>query len=233
MPPDPSLDNALVSAMRELTTAFTRPVDVEETLTRITAAAVDLVDGVDYADVMLVDSGEFRSVAPTASLVTDLDHTQMQHNQGPCLEAAVADSVVRSSDLRREERWPAFVAAATEAGVLSALSYQLYTHHSGAGALNLLSRQPNAFDIKAETTLAMLATHAAVTLIAADKEKQFQSALASRDVIGQAKGVVMERFKIDAGRAFALMVKLSQDTNTPVRVLAHQLVDSIDGGVHD
>jgi transcriptional regulator with GAF, ATPase, and Fis domain len=229
MKPDHMLDHALASAMRELTTAFARHVDVEETLARITAAAVDLVDGVDYADIMLVDSGEFRSIAPTASLVTDLDHTQMQHRQGPCLEAAVVDSVVRSPDLRREKRWPAFAAAAVEAGVLSALSYQLYTHQSGAGALNLLSKQPDAFDVNAETALAMLATHAAITLIAADKEKQFQSALASRDVIGQAKGIVMERFKVDAGRAFALIVKLSQDTNTPVRVIAHQLVDSIDG----
>jgi AmiR/NasT family two-component response regulator len=72
----------------------------------------------------------------------------------------------------------------------------------------------------------MLATHAAITLIAADKESQFRSALASRDVIGQAKGIVMERFKIDASRAFALITKISQDSNTRLRVIAQQLVDS-------
>ncbi len=73
----------------------------------------------------------------------------------------------------------------------------------------------------------MLATHAAITLIAADRQTQFESALASRDVIGQAKGIVMERYKLDAGRAFATLVKLSQDTNTPVRVVAQRLVASI------
>ncbi len=104
------------------------------------------------------------------------------------MEATQADSVVRSPDLRREQRWPKFVAEAIELGVFSTLSFQLYTHHRGSGALNLLSKQVNAFDLKAETTLAMLA---------------------SRDVIGQAKGIIMERYKLDASRAFAMLVKLS------------------------
>ncbi len=213
--------------MRELTTPFSRPIDVEQTLTRVTAAAVDLVDGVDYADVMLREAGGFRSLAPTAPLVSDLDQVQMHHQQGPCLEAAQADSVVRSPDLRREQRWPEFVAAAIAAGVYSTLSFQLYTHHQGSGALNLLSTRAHAFDVRAETTLAMLATHAAITLIAADRDTQFRSALASRDIIGQAKGIIMERYKLDAGRAFALLTKLSQDSNTPLRLVAQRLVASL------
>ena len=228
MPPDPSLNEALASAMLTLTTPFSRPIDVEQTLTRVTAA-VHLVDGADYADVMLREDGEFRSIAPTATVVSDLDGVQMRHRQGPCLEAAQVDSVVRSPDLRREHRWPEFCAAAIELGVYSILSFQLYTHHRGcgSGALNLLSTRTNAFDVGAETTLAMMATHAAITLIAADKDTQFQSALASRDVIGQAKGIIMERYKLDAGRAFALLVKLSQDSNTPLRSVAQRLVDSL------
>jgi len=228
MPADHSLNEALESAMFELTTPFSRPIDVEQTLTRVTAA-VHLVDGADYADVMLREDGEFRSIAPTATVVSDLDGVQMRHRQGPCLEAAQVDSVVRSPDLRREHRWPEFCAAAIELGVYSILSFQLYTHHRGcgSGALNLLSTRTNAFDVGAETTLAMMATHAAITLIAADKDTQFQSALASRDVIGQAKGIIMERYKLDAGRAFALLVKLSQDSNTPLRSVAQRLVDSL------
>jgi len=95
--------------------------------------------------------------------------------------------------------------------------------------MNILSKQPNAFDIKAEATLAMLATHAAITLIAAEKETQFESALASRDLIGQAKGVIMERFKLDAGRAFAMLTNLSQDSNIPLRQIAEKLVESLNG----
>lgn len=226
MPPEDNLAASLESAMRELTTAFARPASVEDTLSRVTAMAVELVHNVDYADVMLIDGDEFRSIAPTATLVTELDRVQLRHQQGPCLEAAVADSMVRSADLRQDERWPQFCSAAVELGIHSVLSFQLYFHRRGFGALNVLSTRPNAFDMQAEVTLAMLATHAAITIIANDKETQFQSALASRDVIGQAKGIIMERYQIDASRAFSLLTKLSQESNTPLRVIAQRLVDS-------
>jgi transcriptional regulator with GAF, ATPase, and Fis domain len=224
---DDRFTNLLESKMVELTSAFSAHLDPDATLGHITTAAVDLVDGIDYADVMLIESGSYRSVAPTAQVVTELDEAQMRLQQGPCLEAATSDSIVRATDLRQDERWPGFAAAALEKGVHSVFSFQLYAHRTGTGALNLLGKQPHALDIQSEATLAMLATHAAITLIAAKKEVQFESALASRDVIGQAKGIIMERFKLDAGRAFALMTKLSQDANIPVRVLAQQIVDSL------
>ena len=224
---DGSLDEALESAMDELTTAYSEPIDVDQALTRITAAAVHLVDGADYADVMLIDKGEFRSVAPTDPLVADLDRVQMDHQRGPCLEATTDNPVVRSIDLGEDQRWPEFAASAARFGVHSVTSFQLFTHRHGSGALNILSKRSHAFDVNAEAALAILATHAAITLIAADRQTQFESALASRDVIGQAKGIVMERYKLDAGRAFATLVKLSQDTNTPVRLVAQRLVASI------
>jgi transcriptional regulator with GAF, ATPase, and Fis domain len=218
---------AIQTAMRELTDDFAGRTDIDLTLSHVTAAAVGLIDGIDYADVMLIEEGRFRSVAPTASMVIDLDHAQMRLQQGPCLEAAVADSVIRCEDLRRDRRWPAFADAALGFGVHSILSFQLYTHSNGAGALNLLGAKPQLFSVNAEAMGAMLATHAAIALIAANKERQFQSALASRDVIGQAKGIIMERFKIDAERAFNLLAKLSQESNVPVRGLAQQIVDSV------
>jgi transcriptional regulator with GAF, ATPase, and Fis domain len=224
---DDHFNNLLETTMVELTSAFSAHLDPDATLGHITTAAVDLVDGIDYADVMLIEGGSYRSVAPTAEVVTDLDHAQMRLQQGPCLEAATSDSIVRAADLRQEQRWPGFAAAALERGVHSVLSFQLYVHRTGTGALNLLGKKPHVLEPQSETTLAMLATHAAITLIAARKEVQFESALASRDVIGQAKGIVMERFKVDAGRAFALITKLSQDSNIPVRVVAQQLVDSL------
>jgi transcriptional regulator with GAF, ATPase, and Fis domain len=220
-------NNLLENTMIELTSAFSTHVDTDITLGHITTAAVDLVDGIDYADIMLIESGSYRSIAPTAQIVTDLDHAQMRLQQGPCLEAATSDSIVRAPDLRQDPRWPGFAAAALERGVHSVLSFQLYVHRTGTGALNLLGKQPHALDIQSEATLAMLATQAAITLIAARKEVQFESALASRDVIGQAKGIIMERYKLDATRAFALITKLSQDGNTPVRTIAAQIVDSL------
>jgi GAF domain-containing protein len=220
-------NNLLETTMMELTSAFSAHLDPDIALGHITTAAVDLVDGIDYADVMLIESGSYRSVAPTAQVVTALDDAQMRLQQGPCLEAATSDSIVRAPDLREDPRWPDFADAALEHGVHSVLSFQLYNHRTGTGALNLFGKRPHALDIQSEATLAILATQAAITLIAARKEVQFESALASRDVIGQAKGVIMERFKLDATRAFALITKLSQDGNIPVRRIAQQVVDSL------
>ena len=224
---DDHFNNLLENTMIELTSAFSAHLDPDITLGHITTAAVDLVDGIDYADVMLIENESYRSIAPTAALVTELDNAQMRLQQGPCLEAATSDSIVRAPDLRQDQRWPDFAAVALEQGVHSVLSFQLYVHRTGTGALNLLGKKPHALDIQSETTLAMLATQAAITLISARKEVQFESALASRDVIGQAKGIIMERFKLDAGRAFALITKLSQDGNIPVRKIAQQVVDSL------
>jgi ANTAR domain-containing protein len=90
----------------------------------------------------------------------------------------------------------------------------------------LLGRNPREFDHEVEALGAMLATQAAIALIAANKQRQFASALASRDLIGQAKGITMHRYSVDALHAFEMMVKLSQDSNTPVRVIAQQIIDS-------
>jgi transcriptional regulator with GAF, ATPase, and Fis domain len=218
-------NNLLENTMIELTSAFSAHLDPDVALGHITTAAVDLIEGIDYADVMLIESGSYRSIAPTAQVVTDLDDAQMRLQQGPCLEAAASDSIVRAPDLRHDQRWPGFAAAALDQGVHSVLSFQLYAHRNGTGALNLFGKRPHALDIQSEATLAMLATQAAITLIAARKEDQFESALGSRDVIGQAKGIIMERFRLDATRAFALITKLSQDGNIPVRRIAQQVVD--------
>jgi hypothetical protein len=194
----------------------------------VTAAAVKLMDGVDYADIMLISDGHARSVEPTAKLITELDTEQMRLQEGPCLAAAVADAVVRCPDLSQDARWPQFGAAAVAAGIHSMLSFQLYAHDNGsAGALNLFSRRRVSFDLEAEAIGAMLATHAAVALMAMNERDQFRSALASRDTIGQAKDILMERFQVDAVKAFVMLTKLSQESNIPVREIAARVVESL------
>ena len=132
--------------------------------------------------------------------------------------------MVMYNDLREAPRWPRFAEAAVAAGVHSLMSFQLYTHNARMGALNLFGIKPDVFTIESEAVGAMLATHAAIALIADDERLQFQSALASRDIIGQAKGMVMERFSVDAVRAFELLVKQSQNSNIRLAVVAEELV---------
>jgi hypothetical protein len=221
-------DDAIRTAMVELAESFTTSTDLDETLGGVTAAALNLIDEIDFADIMLIKDGQFRSVAPTDPLLVELDGRQMALNEGPCLEATTEDSVVRSPDLSRDTRWPAFADSAIAAGVHGMLSFQLYTRQGGAGALNLFSlAKLERFKPETEALGAILATHAAAALMATDQHNQMQSALASRDLIGQAKGVLMERFKVDAVKAFDMLRTLSQDTNTPLRILAARVVETM------
>jgi hypothetical protein len=228
MSSDAEHDEQLQAAIAALATNF--PLDsgdVQAALASVTAAAVDLIDGVDSADILLIREGSFDSRAATSPVVEELDAVQHRFQQGPCLQAAVADSVIRCTDLSEDPRWPLFAAAAVKLGVHSMLSFQLYTHRgAGAGALNLLGHAPHTFTLEAEALGAVLATHAAVALAAVNREQEFRSALASRDHIGQAKGILMERFTIDAVAAFDMLRKLSQTTNTPLRTIAERVINA-------
>ncbi len=211
--------------MAELTRQFAHPTDIDVTLRSVTASAVDLIDGVNCADVLLISGADlFRSVATTSQLAVDIDGIQQRFREGPCVDAAVGSALVVAHDLREEPRWPRFAAAAIASGVHSMLSFQLYTHNARMGALNLFALEPHAFTPESEAVGAMLATHAAIAFIADDVQLQFQSALASRDIIGQAKGMLMERFDVDAVRAFELLTRLSQESNTRLADVAENLV---------
>jgi transcriptional regulator with GAF, ATPase, and Fis domain len=216
---------ALRRTMEDLPRTFLRPVPIDDLLNGVTRAAVDLIDGADCADVLLVsESNDFRSLAATRQLAIDVDDIQEQFHEGPCLDAADGDALVRCDDLQDDLRWPRFAKGAVAVGVHAILSFQLYTHDHRKGALNLLGLKSSVFTVKDQAVGAMLAAHAATAIIAHDRERQFQSALASRDAIGQAKGMIMERFAVDATRAFELLKKLSQDTNTPVVDIAAGLI---------
>ncbi len=219
-------DAFLRTAMHDIAGHVNRHDDIGDTLASVTASAVEFIDGIDYADVLLISDGEFRSVKPTTPMVTELDQLQQDAGEGPCLEAVVTDSIIRCPDLSKDERWPKFAAGAVERGVYSMLSYQLYTTDNGGGALNLFGRKRQTFDTAAETVGSMLATQAAIAIFANDRYTQFESALASRDLIGQAKGILMERFSIDAVAAFNMLRTLSQTSNEKLWHIAQRVVDS-------
>lgn len=212
-------------AIADATRSFFAPTSLEDTLRGVTESVCSLIHAVDCADVLVVEGAKkYTSHAATSELPVRLDAIQEQLGEGPCVDAARTEKFVRCDDLRTDPRWPKFGPAAAAVGVMSSLSFRLYTAEETVGALNLLALEPNAFDEADEQLGEVLAAHAAVALYAANKTRQFQSALASRDIIGQAKGMIMERYGIDAVQAFDLLARLSQDENIPVSVLADRLV---------
>lgn len=216
----------IASALAAFARDLTAHTDLDDTLRRVTEAALDLVPGTDAADVVAISGrSSFTSHGPTSSLPPRLDAAQIEFGEGPCLDAATTTAVVRADDLTTDTRWPKYAPIALAEGVRCSLSFQLFTHRDTFGALNLFAFEPRAFTDDAIMVGEALATHAAIALTAGRVEDQLHSALASRDVIGQAKGMIMERFGVDAQQAFTLLTRLSQDSNTPIGRLSVQLVE--------
>lgn len=217
----------LAQRMAELARAAAAPRSVEEVLSDVTATAKELIPGVDSAGVLLIGkAGKYETLAPTSTLPYELDALQMKHDEGPCVQAAIDDLIVRTEDFRTEERWPHYSPAVVELGVLSGLSVKLYTADRTAGALNLFAFEANAFDGEDETIATVLAAHAAAAILASRQGEQLQSALTTRDRIGQAKGIIMERYGIDDVRAFDMLKQLSQDSNTKLADVAQRVIDT-------
>lgn len=222
-----SPNHDLAIRMADLARSLAPPISVDAVLHDVTKTAKELIEGVDEAGILLVGKNNtFETLAPTSDLMHQLDELQMLHHEGPCLEAAVDEVVIRTDDFRNEPRFPHFAPAVVELGVRSALSFKLYTADRTAGALNLFSSKPNLWSSEAETIGMVLAAHAAAAVLASREGEQLQSALSTRDRIGQAKGIIMERFNTDDVHAFAMLRQLSQDTNTKLLDVAQRVIDT-------
>ncbi|MGE2833725.1 GAF and ANTAR domain-containing protein [Mycobacterium sp. SMC-4] len=220
----------LARRMAELARTVATPRKVDDVLSDVTAEAMNLIPGVAAAGVLLVGrDGGFQSLAGTSELPHKLDELQMKHREGPCLDAATHELVVRADDFRTEVRWPMYSPEAVELGVLSSLSFKLYTSSRTAGALNLFATEANAFDSEDEAIGTVLAAHAAAAIMASRNTEQLESALITRDRIGQAKGIIMERYKVTDVAAFDMLRKLSQDSNVRLAEVAQRVIETADG----
>ncbi|MGJ9372594.1 GAF and ANTAR domain-containing protein [Nesterenkonia sp. CF4.4] len=193
----------------------------------VVAAAIELIPGVEEASLSIVTGRkEVETVAPSSELLRRLDDLQVALTEGPCLESIYSERTIRVRDMASETRWPGFAAKATAAGVGSMLAFQLFVVGDNLGALNLYSSQVDAFDDDSEHVGLIVASHAAVALADAQQVSQLLEAVQSRDVIGQAKGILMERYKITGHQAFLLLARASQHTNKKLLTLAEDLVNS-------
>lgn len=215
---------AVQSTTAKLAGAMVGTAGIEDALSKLTGASLALIPGADCAKISIIENGHLRSITATSQLTSALDSAQQAAGHGPCLEAITAKKATRCNDLRTDTRWPRFAPSATTAGVHSVLSSPIDISGDTWATLTLFGFRAEAFGPDCEVVGAMLANHAAIALMQDEQERQFKAALATRDVIGQAKGMIMERFSVDAARAFAMLRAISQETNTPLRELASRLV---------
>jgi transcriptional regulator with GAF, ATPase, and Fis domain len=219
-----SLAVALAAMARDLLAQET----VQETLDRIVDHSVDLVDGCEAAGIMVVRDKEVRTLSVSDELVTISDRMQGEFKEGPCYDAARRlQQVYRIPDMTETaERWPLYTPKARDLGIGSMMGFLLFTDDENLGALDLYSSQPGAFTEAAEQVGWLLASHAAVAFASARNDAQLREAISTRQDIGEALGIVMERYKVPEQQAFAVLKKASQDRNLKLRELARQVVET-------
>ncbi|MDI6104606.1 GAF and ANTAR domain-containing protein [Actinoplanes sp. NEAU-A12] len=219
-------------AFAELGRVRLADVDINSLLKKIAQLAKRTIPGAGEVSVTLVNGGSARTAAFTGELAQKLDEAQYERGHGPCLEAAAATASLSVPDTRYEDRWPDWAATAHRAGAHSALSIGLPVHEKVAGALNVYATGTHAFDDDAITLAQTFAGFAAVALANAHLYEtqatlaaHMQKAMENRAVIEQAKGIIMGARHCTAAEAFAILTKLSQDTNRKLRDVAAALVD--------
>lgn len=217
----------LATELAELARTLQQEPNGDAILAGFVRAALELVPGADEGSVSVVlGRKNVGSRAPSSDLPKRIDALQMETNEGPCLEAAYEHRTIRVPDMGAEQRWPLFAQRATEAGARGMLSIQIWVTGDDLGALNLYSYEANAFTDESENIGLLVASHAAVAFAEAEESRQLREAIDSRDLIGQAKGILMERHKITGPQAFIALSEASQRTNTKLRKVVDHLISS-------
>jgi transcriptional regulator with GAF, ATPase, and Fis domain len=205
--------------------------DLNGVLDTIAALAKRTIPGAEEVSVTLVRDGKPRTAAFTGELAVNLDESQYETGHGPCLEAAATATTVSVPEIASETRWPQWTPRALDGGALSSLSIGLPIREKVTGALNIYATKPEAFDDDGVVLGQTFASYAAVALAnahlydaTATLAQQLQTAIESRAVIEQAKGIVMGDRRCSADEAFHILTKLSQDSNRKLRDVAAALV---------
>lgn len=198
--------------------------DIGETLEAIVRAAVVAIDGADDAGLILLAGEQLEPVAATGQRPELLDARQQEVREGPCFDTATDQSITVVGDLTGDDRWASLHEFAAEIGVASMACVPLRVGNRTTGALSLYSTRLDAFDGVDLHYVELFATLAALALADAQRAAQLRTAMLSRDTLGQAKGILMERRRISADEAFALLSTSSQTTNTKVTAVAEHLV---------
>ncbi len=226
----------LALAFAEIAQHLYQAEDFDDVLTRIVVTAVSTVRGCEMASVTVRDDAGYRTVASTHEAATESDRAQYEAGEGPCLDA-VEEPVVYTPAFP-DPRWPVLAARPTDSGVVSVVSYRLMPSRpdpagSLAGSLNAYAGTPDAFDAEAQEIGLILAAHASVATGAMrerealeEMSRNLHEALSSRDVIGQAKGILMERLRITPEEAFDALRRSSQRLNVKLREVAATLAET-------
>jgi GAF domain-containing protein len=199
---------------------------LEPTLNAITAHAAAAHPAAKDAGLILLIGGKLIPQATTGRAPQLLDIKQQETGRGPCIDAARDQTLICVNDLQRDPRWPEFSAKARACGVSSMLCAPLWINERTLGTLSLYAPQSAAFGEHDKRIIELFATLAALALAEAQRTDHLRAALLNRDVIGQAKGILMACFDIDADAAFSTLKRVSQDQNKKLHEIAREVAET-------
>jgi len=203
----------------------------DDVLREAVQAAIDLVPGAEAGSVTaLVGGKHVEHKAESSTLPARVDSVMSELDQGPCLDALLLRRIIRVDDMSRETRWPDFAPRAAELGARSMLAFPMFVEDDSLCALNLYADQAHAFTDESEHVGRLLAAHAAVAYSGAQREEHLLAAIETRDLIGQAVGLLMERYSISADRGFGTLVRFSRQSNRKLRDVATELIRDAEAG---
>jgi GAF domain-containing protein len=223
MKDQPDYAAAIASAARTMSQSRSQ----QEALQTIVEVARDSIPGFDSIGITTVDKGgNANTRAKVGDLVDALDRLQYGLGEGPCVETLHGAEVVSAPMIRDDQRWPRYVPQAVAQGLRSQLAVRLFLDDKGTiGGLNLYSSMSDDIDPEAVSTAGLFAAHAAIAFGFVSEIEGLNQALQSRKVIGQALGILMERYEIGEDAAFAFLVRASSHGNIKLRDIAQELVD--------
>jgi GAF domain-containing protein len=225
-------DDAVVQpAFEELGRISFAAHSLESVLQTVTAAASRVLPGEPLTSVTIISDDRPTTVAASGDLALELDRVQYRLGDGPCVSAASTGRTSEIVHTGSDGAWPDFAAVAAAAGCASVLSFPLPVREKVAGALNVYNREFTVADERTRALVSRFADYAVVPVSnmylyenAVERAEHLAAALDSRAVIDQAKGILMERYKLTADQAFQALTRVSMETNTKVRDIAERFV---------
>ena len=217
----------IAHALNEAAKLMNAPATLDETLDAITRAALSTVPGFSHVGISITHrDGTIETRSATDQLVWELDHVQYNLQEGPCYDAITGGGITVVNEARHDQRWPNYMPEAVKRGLRAQLAVGLYSDHHSLGGLNLYSTDSDRVEDDAIGIAELFASQAAIALGRSRQEFQLNEALESRKVIGQAMGLIMEKYELDEDRAFQFLVRASSTGNIKLRELAGELVRS-------
>jgi ANTAR domain/GAF domain len=211
--------------MNTVAESLSEPGDLKQTLGHIIQSASQNIPGADHVSISFRHGdGHLETLASTDALPEKLDAVQYELGEGPCYDAVTDVNVTYSANLAIDSRWPLFGAQASSIGVCSQMAIRLHADTKTRTGLNFYSRQVSAFD-EPDDLIALFASHARIALGYAQEVDNLNAAVSTRKIIGEAIGIIRERYQMTDQRAFEFLVRVSQSSNVKLRLVAQEIVN--------